>query len=273
MTLNTWTHIAFVRTGNDFKLFVNGTQAGSTVTNSSSFTNYAATLYMFYDKYAGYADEVRVSKGIARWTTNFTAPTTAYIADTYTKLLLHFEGSNASSLFLDDSENIRPKFGTGMGYFDGNGDYLTVPDSADWDFGTGDFTLEAWVYQTINTGFQCFIDRYDATAYTWQLGLSDGKPSIYVRNSAGTGSIINYTSLNAISLNTWTHIVMTKESGNIKLWVNGTLDTTISANYALDSSLPITIGKQGNASSYYFNGYIDELRISKGIVLTAGEPF
>lgn len=103
LTLNTWTHIAFVRTGNDFKLFVNGTQAGSTVTNSSSFTNYAATLYMFYDKYAGYADEVRISKGIARWTTNFTAPTSAYTADSYTKLLLHMDGTNGTTTFKDDA--------------------------------------------------------------------------------------------------------------------------------------------------------------------------
>ena len=51
----------------------------------------------------GYIDEFRISKGIARWTSNFTPPTEAYTTDLYTKLLLHMDGTNGSTTFTDSS--------------------------------------------------------------------------------------------------------------------------------------------------------------------------
>jgi hypothetical protein len=79
---NTWHHIALVRSGNDFKLFSDGTQLGDTSTVSGSLmTNTdnitvggSANGYYLY----GWIDELRISKGIARWTANFTPPTAEY---------------------------------------------------------------------------------------------------------------------------------------------------------------------------------------------------
>lgn len=82
VSADTWYHLAFVRNGNDWKVFKDGTQLGSTITDSSALTNLAGTVY--YGQYNtgwyfnGWMDEPRISKGIARWTANFTPPTAAY---------------------------------------------------------------------------------------------------------------------------------------------------------------------------------------------------
>lgn len=88
-TINTgWYHLCLVRSGNNFYFFLNGVQQGTTVTNSASLYN-TGTLQLCLGrpsfstsnslKYIGYIDEIRISKGIARWTSNFTPPTLAYI--------------------------------------------------------------------------------------------------------------------------------------------------------------------------------------------------
>ncbi len=84
--------------------------------------------------------------------------TNCLCSDPNTKLLLHMDGSNGSTNFVDSAQSrsvtangnaqistSQYKFGGASGYFDGSGDYLTVPDSSDWTFGTGDFTIDLWV--------------------------------------------------------------------------------------------------------------------------------
>lgn len=80
---NTWYHVAVVRTGNDYKMFIDGAQIGTTVTDNSSITNYAAPFIVGGGNLGGlpvngWVDEFRISKGIARWTSNFTPPTAEY---------------------------------------------------------------------------------------------------------------------------------------------------------------------------------------------------
>jgi hypothetical protein len=82
----TWYHVAVTRSGNTFKLFRNGVQNGSTVTNSNSCPATASTgaLYVGSDvgggfgNWNGYIDDLRITKGYARYTTNFTPPTQAF---------------------------------------------------------------------------------------------------------------------------------------------------------------------------------------------------
>jgi hypothetical protein len=103
---NTWTHIALSRSGTDTKLFVNGTQTGATFTGDTQ--NYIQSPLRIGARWDGgvglngYIDEVRITKGIARYTANFTAPTSAFTGDLATVLLLHFDGANNSITILDD---------------------------------------------------------------------------------------------------------------------------------------------------------------------------
>ncbi len=82
----TWYHLAFVKQGTTgYKFFVDGTQVGTTQTDTSTIPNFTSVITAGGGMYSGalaylngWMDEVRVSKGVARWTANFTPPTSAY---------------------------------------------------------------------------------------------------------------------------------------------------------------------------------------------------
>ena len=114
---NTWYHIAVVRSGNTVTLYVNGTADGATFTSSAPFGNtqilrIGGRLTYYGGDWDGWLDEIRISKDIARWTANFTPPTSAYTSDAKTKLLLHcdtternFEDSKFTADYLYFNEN------------------------------------------------------------------------------------------------------------------------------------------------------------------------
>jgi hypothetical protein len=80
-TLNTWNHVALVRFGNDHKIYVNGTQVGSTYTAANNYSNQVLTIGQYFgtgNNYQGYLQDFRITRGIARYTSNFTPPTTAF---------------------------------------------------------------------------------------------------------------------------------------------------------------------------------------------------
>jgi len=94
----TWYHVALVRNGDDWYIFRDGTQVAY-ATNSVAYPDSSSTFLIGrlgsdYD-FSGYLDEFRVSKGIARWTSGFSVPTSEYAVDSYTKLLLHFNATPA----------------------------------------------------------------------------------------------------------------------------------------------------------------------------------
>jgi hypothetical protein len=106
VSLSAWTHVALVRHNASTKIYLNGTQSGS---SWGDITSYGTTNplrigadYSGAYGFTGYIDDVKISKGVARYTTTFTAPTTALTSDTDTVLLLHFNGTNNSTTFIDD---------------------------------------------------------------------------------------------------------------------------------------------------------------------------
>jgi hypothetical protein len=102
---NIWTHIAVSKSGTSTKMFINGTQTGSTYTDNNNYIQGPLTIGARYDGAQGalgYIDDVRISKGVARYTTTFTPSTTALTGDLSTVLLLHFNGTNNSTTFLDN---------------------------------------------------------------------------------------------------------------------------------------------------------------------------
>lgn len=104
----------------------------------TQFTSNSSNALAEFD---GKIDDLRISKGIARWTSNFTPPTAPIATDSYTKLLLPFDGdasaSNHSVTFNGDADMgaTTGEF-AGSYYFDGAGDYLSIPDSENWNFGS-----------------------------------------------------------------------------------------------------------------------------------------
>ena len=110
-----WYHVAIVRSGSSFMVFQSGTQCGSTYTSGSAVPDVVGTWDIGGSSaigrwFNGWLDEYRISKGVARWTSNFTPSSSAYSADAYTVLLLHMDGTSGSKTFLDDSLFTAPDF-------------------------------------------------------------------------------------------------------------------------------------------------------------------
>ncbi|GEM_PF-5901024 len=282
--VNTWYHLAFVRIDNgnlasSWRVFIDGVSQTLTKIGgnwNATYPDYAGSFYMGYEPWNdiylnGYMDEYRVSKGIARWTSNFTPPTTPHSADAYTKLLLHAESpdsssSNHSATFSGDAhfDNSGPKFGSAAIKFDGSDDFLTLPDSDDWDFGTGDFTMDGWINLTANSATQIIASTYSGGS-GWILYIDNYNKLIFA-NFPNTFYV--YGASNLFATNTWYHIAMVRTGNDFNLYVNGALYANNSTTDSVSGSAdPLAIGAlyNGGSPESYFNGYIDEFRISKGI--------
>ena len=107
LTLNTWVHVAVARQGTSTRLFINGVQSGSTFTDTTNYSvDYALTIgsnNTITSSYGGYLDDLRISKGIARYTAGFTPSAVPFTNDSYTKLLLNFDGTNGSTTIVDQT--------------------------------------------------------------------------------------------------------------------------------------------------------------------------
>jgi hypothetical protein len=103
---NTWTHIAVSKSGTSTRMFINGTQTGSTYTDNNNYIQGPLTIGARYDGVQGalgYFDDIRISKGVARYTTNFTVPAGILPNDVYTVFLSRFDGTNNATTFLDET--------------------------------------------------------------------------------------------------------------------------------------------------------------------------
>ena len=158
---------------------------------------------------------------------------------------------------------------TGSVVFDGTGDYLSIASSSDFTFGTGDFTVEMWVYATNFTNRGAFFDSRK----------SDAVSGMVIGHESSTGEIRVYmnpptlvVSTTDFSAGLWNHIAVTCESTTVRLFVNGSLkDTGTGQN--LSNTDPVNIGyRTYTSSSYtYFNGYVSNFRILKGTALYTSE--
>lgn len=211
------------------------------------------------------------------------------IAVVDTVFLLHFEGPNNSSVTYDNAgghglavnglniTTVQYKFGSSCGYFAGN-TYITTSSSPDWAMGQGDFTVDCWIKRVAVQGsIQTIVGQAGST-----LASKDG--GIYLKINADNcveggftskaGSKYGVKSTTPITdTTTWHHIALVREVENLRLFVDGVLceDYAVgtTANY---SDCSLSVGRMGDStdSSYYFYGYIDELRIVKGKAMWQG---
>jgi len=163
------------------------------------------------------------------------------------------------------------KFGGASGLFDGSGDYLSTPDSVDWYFGTGDFTIDFWVrFNALPTsGTDVRISGQNVGAYNdWWLAMWNNGGTYtwkFATYTLPTNNPIAIPQATTMSVNTWYHVALVR-SGNTWYWFqNGNLLGTGASNTnpMNDYSALLTIG--GRSDGHYLNGWIDEFRISKGV--------
>lgn len=200
-------------------------------------------------------------------------------------LLLHCNGADASTTFIDDSSNAHTvtangdaqldtadfKYGTAAALFDGTGDYLSIPYVAgDFDWFAEDYTIEAWIkaasfadWETSST-HPTMIGRAHPTSSTvyWAFGpLADGSLEFYYNNG---GAVTVGTSAAVISTGVWTHIAMSHiaDLAMINLFVGGLhLEAKAVDGSPASVSESLLIGQNYNVA---LTGSLDDIRIIKG---------
>jgi len=156
-------------------------------------------------------------------------------------------------------------------YFDGAGDYLTIPDSDDWNIGGGDFAIDFWVRLTSFASENGLLMQFTDTGNFMRVFYySDGILQYNVWSGGGNNSNVLKTT-SALSLGVWTHVALVK-SGTATTWyINGQSSGSKVMTYDWGNyTETLQIGRQENELSafYYLTGYLDELRIIKGTALT-----
>lgn len=198
--------------------------------------------------------------------------------DSYTKLLCHFDGNVTDRSGKTVTNNnvtfstTEKKFGTGSAVFNPSNSSLTLADSDDWFFGSGDFTIDLWAkWSTL--GHSCFAQQSDATAgyvLKWTFYFDNSAKQLKFGGHNPSSTIVNWVSgsFNP-SVGTWYHLAVVKSGTTFRLFVNGTqiASATSSVQVPQVSSL-LYIGRPydtpfGTVVSH--NGNIDEFRLSKGI--------
>ena len=289
--VNTWYHLAFTRSGTTLNLFVNGVLETTATGNTTNFTE--TNVVRFGTESGtnlllnGHISNARLLKGTALYTTTFTPPSAPLTAITNTSLL-----TCQSNRFVDNSTNnftvsltgtstsvqrfspfsmgsaYTPSVIGGSGYFNGTADYLSLPTSSVFTFGTNSFTLECWIYAAAYNGM--ILDNWATSpSYTvnqWQLYITNTGiiQFLYATSSSayatiGTGTILT---------NTWNHIAVTRSGTTVTTYINGVSSGSGTVGTNVGVSGANTIGRQiSGATAYYFTGYMSNVRVVNGSVV------
>ena len=273
---NQWNHLAYVRSGSTVTIYYNGTSVASGSLSDaipiSFIGGYSSSSYTLN----GYMSDVRITTS-ALYTTTFTPPIAPLTAISGTSLLLNYtNGAIFDNAMMNNLETVGNaqistsvvKYGTGSLKFDGTGDYLKLPYTPNLNF-TGNFTVECWVNLTSKvTNFPTIINNY--SSFT-----SNGGFAIFASHNSGTSGKYNVAfngvfpainSTTSIAYGTWQHIALVRSGSTLTLYVDGVANgtSTQTAN-VVGTANNWWVGTAGDdLANGYLNGYIDDLRITKG---------
>ncbi len=194
------------------------------------------------------------------------------------------DGSNGSTTFTDSSSNAfsatvlgntnistaQSKFGGSSGYFDGSGDSILYPNAttnAAFGFGTGDFTVEFWHYYQGGNGYVCMVQIVTESPNYIFYGLNLGSKGTFLWNNGNVA--IGFT---AVTNNVWEHHAVVRSGSTVSLYLNGNRVASNTWTVDLGTAGQAIIGANG-ANQQNTTGYIDEVRISKGIARYTGASF
>ena len=283
LTLNKWTHLAVSYDGTDLKVYRDGAQflistnATFGKPSSSNITRIGTPPASGGSYWDGFISNVRIVKGTALYTSNFSPTFTELTNLPNTKLLALQSSSSATAYAVSPGSLtaygdaaasttspglISPHSITGSVEFDGTGDYLTVADSS-LNPGTGDFAVEAFIKFASNSGTRRAVVM-DTGAY------GSNSLSIQQYNNGFEfycGGQNHYTS--GFDMTIWHHALITRKSNTIRYIVDGKIigtDTSSNNIYGQPTNT-LTIGGYNSVSnSEYMGGYISNVRLVVGSV-------
>lgn len=270
---NQWNYVAVTYNGSTITLYVNGTSIG-TVSSTANAQNTTLTIGQDWNSYivTGYVADVRISNTVRTITT----PTAPYSSDGSTRLLLSMtNGAIYDNAMMNDLETVGNaqistsvvKYGTGSISLSASGNTLrTQYNNPSLSMGTGNFTIEGWVYfsstPSINGVFQMSgTSGGFATNQTANLALTTNDASSWQIYAKNTYTISSSTT---IAVGSWIHFALVRNGTTTVLYINGSALITLTSD-STDYNTPyIGVGSIYNSSSYPLNGYLDDLRITKG---------
>jgi len=290
MSAGKWYHLAVVRNGNTLTCYKDGSSLATAdvtgVTANAMPTGIAIAAAEPSGSTSGnpngYYSDVRVVKGTAVYTADFTPPTAPLTAITGTSLLL--KGINAG--VIDKSQTGKSialkgnakssttayKYLTSSMAFDGTGDYIDIPVEDQFGFGTGDFTVEFWFNYTGTMGtrpMQLGTGVNGSSHYSgWAVRIESGNSLQFERYSGGH---TNYTfGTFSSSAGNWHHLAITRAGTTLRGFIDGTQigsDLTSSLSFdAHNTTDPLRIGwGYDGRGNFYWNGYMSDVRLTKGL--------
>jgi hypothetical protein len=203
-------------------------------------------------------------------------------------LLLHCDGENGSTTFTDvighavtahgnaSITTAQKKFGTGSAAFDGTADWLSVPTAAEFEFGSGDFTLECWCRITSFAAYNEILAKRAASSaygpFLLATNVTDGK-LIFQASVGGAAWDVNITASAGPALNTWAFIAVTRLGNVYTVSLNSTAVGTATVSGSLmTNAADVVIGAAASDGAYSVNGQLDEIRITKGVARAITTP-
>jgi len=274
--INSWNHVLISRTGGNIYTFLNGV-LGQTAANTTSIPAQTFSVGAYTtgaDPMTGYVSNVRLINGTGLYTATFTPPTTPPIAITNTSLLLNFTNSgiydataknNVETISTAQVSSAQVKLGSTSLKFNGTSDSLKIPSNTLLAFGTGNFTIDFWIYfNVVNVAQVIFDFRPDATDSSLSPCLLLIQPGTINYYLSGASQITT----SALSANTWYHVALVRSGANNIIYINGTQSgsTYTNSSSLLQSGIVVGYNRNNGGSSFqYLNGYIDDLRVTKGI--------
>jgi hypothetical protein len=291
MTTGTWYHLALVRNGNTLSLYKDGTLLSTVpvtgVTADPMLTGVAISaaepVGATSGNLNGYISNLRVLKGTALYTANFTPPTAPLTSIANTSLLTCRSNTNIdlsnNNLAVTATGNTLPTlfspftptytnkqfyttstFGGSM-FFDGTGDYLTIGNNL--NVGANNFTVQAWVHPT------AWTVEWNSIISTRPTASTSGRTDVFVLGVHNTGYPYIYSgdfqiagTANTVPLRSWTHLCVTRSGSTMRLFVNGEIKNTTTSlqNYTAANG---AIGSNINGSEQW-TGYLSDVTLTAG---------
>jgi hypothetical protein len=265
---NQWVHVAMVRSGSTVTLYQNGVSVATVTTSANLNDGYCTIGGFIADGYFnGYISNTRVVNGTAVYTAAFTPPTAPLTAITNTSLLLNYTNAGIlDNAMMNDLETVGnaqistsvKKYGSASMYFDGSGDSLSQPSNPAYIFSTGNLTIEAWIYfNSVANG--TWVTTNVTSGFYWQYFSS---AISFGRAGGGTDISKSWVPL----ANAWYHVATVRSGSTVTHYVNG---ISIGSGTFTDSISATTTLQIGTGGAGSFNGYIDDLRITRVARYTA----
>jgi hypothetical protein len=269
--LNRWYHLALVRNSTTLSVYLDGVSITS-VSNSTNWTDNScriATSVSNNERLNGYLSNLRIVKGTAVYTANFTPPTAPVTAITNTSLLTNFTNAgiydaavqnNVITVGDAQASTTQSKWSPTSMKFDGTGDWLTAIDGQQLQLGTGDFTIDGWVYLSA-TGVAYGIISKGAASTGWSVNVTSGNKLQFSYTSS------NLTGATSLAATTWYYFAVVRSgsaTGNLKIYLNGVVDATsggaVTDNFNQTNILYVGASRTGATP---LNGYLQDVRITK----------